>query len=76
MVLSVGGTAFDALCKVATVGGSPTYVASINGVAERQHGPLSGWMYSVNGVYPNQPCGSYQMHDGDSLVWTYVNVEN
>ena len=52
------------------------YVAAINGLAERDHGPQSGWVYSVNGVQPNYTSGAYVLHDGDSVVWTYVNAVN
>ena len=52
------------------------YVAAINGLAERDHGPQSGWVYSVNGVQPNYTSDAYELHDGDSVVWTYVNAVN
>ena len=52
------------------------YVAAINGLAERDHGPQSGWVYSVNGVQPNYTSDAYVLHDGDSVVWTYVNAVN
>ncbi|WP_311139346.1 DUF4430 domain-containing protein [Lancefieldella parvula] len=52
------------------------YVAAINGLAERDHGPQSGWVYSVNGVQPNYTSDAYILHDGDSVVWTYVNAVN
>ena len=52
------------------------YVVAINGLAERDHGPQSGWVYSVNGVQPNYTSDAYVLHDGDSVVWTYVNAVN
>lgn len=52
------------------------YVAAINGLAERDHGPQSGWVYSVNGVQPNYTSDAYVLHDGDSVVWMYVNAVN
>ena len=52
------------------------YVAAINGLAERDHGPQSGWVYSVNGVQPNYTSDAYVLHDGDSVIWTYVNAVN
>ena len=50
------------------------YVSSIGGLAEKEHGAMSGWVYAVNGHEPNTACSNYELHDGDSLVWTYVNV--
>jgi hypothetical protein len=76
VTLSPGATAYDALCQVASIGGSSTYVSSINGVAEKQHGAMSGWMYYVNGSAPNVPCGSYVLQNGDAVTWVYVNVES
>lgn len=52
------------------------YVAAINGLAERDHGSQSGWVYSVNGVQPNYTSDAYVLHDGDSVVWMYVNAVN
>ncbi len=76
-----GTSAYDALVSTATgVNARATsfgmYVAAINGLAERDHGPQSGWVYSVNGVQPNYTSDSYILHDGDSVVWTYVNAVN
>ena len=76
-----GTSAYEALVATATgVNARATsfgmYVAAINGLAERDHGPQSGWVYSVNGVQPNYTSDSYILHDGDSVVWTYVNAVN
>ena len=49
-----------------------TYVAAIGGLAEKEHGGTSGWMYSVNGVTPNTACSNYVLSNGDSVVWYYV----
>lgn len=72
-----GATAYDALCvlglSVNAHGSSyGTYVAAIGGLAEKEHGGTSGWMYSVNGVAPNTACSNYVLHNGDSVVWYYV----
>ena len=47
----------------------------IGGLKEKQHGPMSGWMYSVNGVAPNKAAIKYNLKDGDKVVWYYVNYE-
>lgn len=72
-----GATVYDALCVLGlsvNAHGSPygTYVAAIGGLAEKEHGSTSGWMYSVNGVPPKMACSSYVLSNGDSVVWYYV----
>lgn len=72
-----GATAYDALCalglSVNARGTSyGTYVAAIGGLAEKEHGGNSGWMYSVNGVTPMTACSNYVLSNGDSVVWYYV----
>ena len=35
-------------------------------------GPLSGWMYRVNGEFPNKGCSDYELNDGDVIEWVYT----
>lgn len=75
----MGATVYDALLAAganvsATSTAYGTYVAGINGLAEREHGGSSGWVYAVNGAEPNVACSAYELSSGDSVVWTYVNV--
>lgn len=80
LTLSAGSTVYDALmaCGV-SVNAQQTamgvYVAAINGLAEKDYGPTSGWTYLVNGSMPQHACNFHELHDGDSIVWRYVNVE-
>lgn len=72
-----GATVYDALCALGlsvNAHGSSygTYVAAIGGLAEKEHGSTSGWMYSVNGVTPNTACSNYVLSNGDNVVWYYV----
>lgn len=72
-----GATVYDALCALGlsvNAHGSSygTYVAAIGGLAEKEHGGTSGWMYSVNGVTPNTACSNYILKNGDTVVWYYV----
>ena len=72
-----GATAYDALCALGlsvNAHGSSygTYVAAIGGLAEKEHGGTSGWMYSVNGVTPSTACSNYVLSNGDTVVWYYV----
>lgn len=48
------------------------YVQGINYLYEFSCGPLSGWMYKVNGVYPNYGCSDYVLNDGDVIEWVYT----
>ena len=48
------------------------YVRAIGGLAEKEHGGHSGWMYSVNGAVPMTACSNYVLSNGDSVSWYYV----
>lgn len=72
-----GATVYDALCALGlsvNAHGSSygTYVSAIGGLAEKQYGGTSGWMYSVNGTTPMTACSNYVLSNGDSVVWYYV----
>ncbi len=79
--LQSGDTAFTLLKRVVGnkgisidyIGsGATLYVQAIDGLGEFDGGPLSGWMYSVNGVYPDHSAGTYYLNDGDVLRWRYT----
>lgn len=48
------------------------YVEGINYLYEFDGGNLSGWMYKVNGWFPNYGCSEYTLKDGDQIVWVYT----
>ena len=48
------------------------YVEGINHLYEFDGGQLSGWMYKVNGQFPNYGCSSYTVEAGDVIVWLYT----
>ena len=48
------------------------YVRSIGNLPEFAAGDNSGWLYFVNGSAPNQGASSYQIQDGDDIVWKYT----
>ncbi len=52
--------------------GSGCYVDGINNLYEFDGGRWSGWMYSVNGWYPNYGCGVYFVSAGDVIEWNYT----
>ncbi len=48
------------------------YIEGINNLYEFDCGEGSGWMYRVNGVFPNYGCSQYQVKDGDTIEWLYT----
>lgn len=48
------------------------YVEGINQLYEFDCGELSGWMYNVNGWFPNYGCSKYKLSDGDEINWVYT----
>lgn len=48
------------------------YIQSIDGDGEFDHGPGSGWMYNVNGTYPEVGASVYELEDGDEIQWRYT----
>ena len=48
------------------------YVQGIHYLYEFSCGPLSGWMYRVNGEFPNYGCSKYVLADGDVVEWVYT----
>ncbi|OBZ12590.1 S-layer homology domain-containing protein [Bacillus sp. FJAT-26390] len=76
--LQEGDTAFSILQrelggKVVSSGTGPsTYVSAIDGLAEFDRGTLSGWMYSVNGTFPDVSAGAYLLQPNDEVAWRYT----
>ncbi|MDE6788087.1 MAG: DUF4430 domain-containing protein [Ruminococcus sp.] len=48
------------------------YVEGIHNLYEFDCGNLSGWMYRVDGWYPNYGCSRYQLKDGEVVEWRYT----
>ena len=78
-----GSTVFDALLAVtkdqrvhmeyvSTPLYKSNYIEGIANIYEMDAGPLSGWMYKVNGVFPNVGCGRYELKAGDVIEWIYT----
>ena len=77
LTLPEGPTPYDALralgVSVSAEGGAfGTYVSAIGGLAEKDHGASSGWMYAVNGRVAGVACDQYALADGDTVEWYYV----
>ena len=48
------------------------YIEGIHNLYEFDCGELSGWMYRVDGWYPNYGCSRYQLADGEVVEWRYT----
>lgn len=48
------------------------YVEWIDGDGEFDHGSGSGWMYNVDGWYPNYGASVYKLTDGEVVQWRYT----
>lgn len=48
------------------------YIEGIGNLYEFDCGELSGWMYKVNGWFPNYGCSRYQLKARDKVEWVYT----
>jgi hypothetical protein len=48
------------------------YIEGIHNLYEFDCGELSGWMYKVNGWFPNYGASRYQLKQGDVIEWVYT----
>lgn len=48
------------------------YIAGIEYLYEFDYGDLSGWMYKVDGEFPDVGCQSYALHGGETIEWLYT----
>ncbi len=78
-----GESVFDVLLRETKVNGihmefsftpmyNSSYIEGINNFYEFSCGELSGWMYCVNGWYPNYGCSRYEVKSGDVIEWNYT----
>lgn len=78
ITLKNGQTVFDALEAACDKNGvslryqSKIYITEIGGLAEKDCGGASGWMYRVNGTNPRKAASKYVLKDGDTVEWYYV----
>ena len=78
-----GESVFDVLQRVTRDNGihfefvftpmyNSAYIEGINNIYEFDCGELSGWMYNVNGWFPNYGSSRYQVQNGDVINWVYT----
>lgn len=48
------------------------YIEGIGNIYEFDCGELSGWMYKVNGWFPDYGCSRYQLKQNDRVEWVYT----
>lgn len=78
-----GETVFDVLKRACEIAGiqleysytpmyESYYVEGIHQLYEFDCGSESGWMYKVNGWFPNYGCSGYTVKEGDEIVFCYT----
>lgn len=83
VAFSEGDTVFDVLQQVCRAQGihmesnwtpayNSAYIEGIGNLYEFDCGEGSGWMYRVNGEFPNYGCSRYTLADGDTVEWVYT----
>ena len=85
VTFSEGESVFDVLQRVCRERGihmdanftaiyNSAYVKGIANLYEFDVGTQSGWMYKVNGWFPNYGCSRYTVQQGDEICWMYTCV--
>lgn len=79
--LQEGDSVFDILKRIAAqkqipleysgIGGA-VYIEGIKNLYEFDHGPLSGWMFKLNGEFSQKSAGTVKVKDGDVIEWVYT----
>lgn len=83
IVFSEGESVYDVLTRVCrdekilmessfTPGTGSAYIEGIANLYEFDCGKESGWMYSVNGEFPNVSCSDKKIKHGDVIRWQYT----
>ena len=84
-VLRPGDTVFDILDRAVRynkiqaeyrgsdkTGFGGVYVVGMHYLYEFSCGPLSGWMFRVDGEFPDRGCSRYVLRDGQNIEWVYT----
>lgn len=79
VTLNEGETVFDAFLAAVTEAEieytekSYGYITSINGLKEFDHGPNSGWMFSLDGELTDTGCRDTKLSENCTVVWFYTD---
>lgn len=84
-VLEEGDSVFDLLQRAARhnkihldFSGNPgsvsgvVYVKGINHIYEYSYGPLSGWLFKINGEFSSKESSAHFLNDRDFVEWIYT----
>lgn len=52
--------------------GKGAYITGIDNLNQLDQGPLSGWLFSVDGVYPSQGPAALQLTKDSAIQWVYT----
>lgn len=83
LAIQDGDSVFDVLQRAAKDAGiqmeyvdtplyNSAYIEGIANLYEFDCGEHSGWMYRVNGEFPNYGCSSHKVENGDVIEWVYT----
>ena len=83
VTVQAGESVYDVLQRVCQENGihlessftplyNSAYIEGIHNLYEFDCGGQSGWMYRVNGWYPNYGCSRYALAPGDVVEWRYT----
>ncbi len=68
-----GTNALDASMEAGTFDIDATgYVTTLEGIANGEAGPMSGWTYDVNSEAPTVGADEIEVKDGDVINWIYI----
>ncbi len=68
-----GSSVYDAMSAAGLeIDESKGYVSSVAGLGEGDCGPMSGWLFDINGEYPLESLRDTTVNDGDVISWQYT----
>lgn len=78
LTVEKGSNVLDVITSALSIAGIPytnegNYISSIRGLSAMDNGSLSGWMYTVNGKYPNLGVEEQKVKNGDRIVFHYTD---
>lgn len=78
ITLKKGDTVINLIEKALSINGIPytnegNYISKIKGLSEFDNGDLSGWMYTLNGKYPNKGVDEQKLSNGDAVILHYTD---
>jgi hypothetical protein len=72
VTLKKGATVYDVIKASGVSSVGQAYISVINSLGEGDGGPRSGWVYSVNGTFPNKGITAYMVANGDRVAFRFT----